>query len=82
MVFVINKSTKDWLQKKAQAHVSRDRKRGNKSATISEYKEAIHTAVIECEGKDFYTGESLRWNSIGAYDSRYPRAYARGTLTF
>jgi len=60
---------KDWLRKKAQAHVRRDRKRGNKSAKISEYKEAMHEAVTESEGKDFYTGELLKWNLIGEYDN-------------
>lgn len=36
-----------WHQRKAQAHVKRDRQRGNIKATGSEYREAIH---YQCGG--------------------------------
>ena len=48
-----------WLQRKAVAHVKRDRKRGNIAATISEYKRAVHDAVWTSNGRDIYTHEQL-----------------------
>lgn len=58
-----------WLQRKAAAHVRRDRKRGNVGATISDYKQAIHKVVIASNGCDAYTGESLNWSLISQYDN-------------
>ena len=58
-----------WLQRKAAAHVKRDRKRGNGSATVSEYKRAIHYAVCASQGRDAYTGEQLDWQLISTYDN-------------
>jgi hypothetical protein len=58
-----------WLHRKAMAHVKRDRKRGNASATISAYKQAIHAAVIESDGRDYYTGEELDWGLISTYNN-------------
>jgi hypothetical protein len=58
-----------WLARKAAAHVKRDRKRGNSSATIEAYKRAIHAAVARSSGKDAYTGELLRWDLISKYDN-------------
>ena len=63
------KTYRRWLHKKAQAHVRRDKKRFNKRVLISEYKKAIHKAVIECRGVDSYTGEELRWDLISKYDN-------------
>ncbi len=60
---------KRWLQRKAQAHVRRDKHRGNKTATIEKYKQAINRAVNESEGKDYYTSEKLRWDLISQYDN-------------
>lgn len=34
-----------WLHRKAMAHVKRDRGRGNATAMVAEYKQAIHEAV-------------------------------------
>lgn len=56
-----------WLQRKAAAHVIRDRKRGNVSASISEYKRVIHNAVCASQGRDAYTGEQLDWHLISTY---------------
>jgi hypothetical protein len=57
-----------WLQRKAVAHVRRDKKRQERgSITISKYKEAIHGAVWAGGGRDFYTGESLDWSLISKY---------------
>ena len=39
------------LSRKATAHVKRDRKRGNKAAKVSIYKEAIHDAVMRSNGR-------------------------------
>ena len=58
-----------WLQRKAEAHIKRDRKRGNTSGSVSEYKRAIHQAVCSSEGKDAYTGEHLAWKLISTYDN-------------
>jgi hypothetical protein len=66
-----------WLQRKAAAHVKRDRKRGNPSATIEEYKLAIHKAVLASEGCDVYTGETLRWDLVSTYDNEASKAAGR-----
>lgn len=58
-----------WLQRKAAAHLKRDRKRGNKSGSVSEYKRAIHEAVCKSEGKDAYTGEELDWKLVSTYNN-------------
>ncbi|MDO9226469.1 MAG: hypothetical protein Q8M09_19760 [Pseudomonadota bacterium] len=58
-----------WLQRKAQAHVKRDRRRGNVSATNAAYKQAIHAAVLDCAGRDSYTGDWLQWERISQYDN-------------
>jgi len=53
-----------WLRRKAQAHVKRDRRRGNEAAIGEAYRDAIHSAVAESGGKDVYTGEMLDWSLI------------------
>ncbi len=58
-----------WLRRKAQAHVKRDRRRGNVSASGISYREAIHWAVVESAGRDAYTGEFLDWKLISQYDN-------------
>lgn len=58
-----------WLRRKAAAHVKRDRGRGNSSASGEAYKEAIHKAVLESEGRDAYTGEALDWSLTSRYDN-------------
>jgi hypothetical protein len=59
-----------WLARRAAAHRKRDRVRGNLSATISAYKEAIHAAVLRGGERDAYTGERLRWDLISTYDNQ------------
>ena len=66
-----------WLHRKALAHVKRDRKRGNDQATNEEYKVAIHDAVIESNGNDFYTGEKLDWSLLSKYDNEESKAFKR-----
>lgn len=71
-----------WLQRKVAAHVKRDRKRGNTAAMISEYKSAVHNAVIASGGRDVYTHEPLHWHLISTYDNAESfegrRAYKAG----
>ncbi len=58
-----------WLRRKAQAHVKRDRRRGNETAIGEAYRVAIHSAVSESGGRDAYTGEELDWSLISKYDN-------------
>lgn len=58
-----------WLEHKAQAHVRRDRKRGNASAIGEAYRVAIHAAVAAGGGRDAYTGEALDWSLLSRYDN-------------
>jgi hypothetical protein len=64
---VSQESYLQWLQRKANAHLKRDRKRGNTVATRASYKLGIHKAVLRSEGKDEYTGRLLRWDLISQY---------------
>jgi hypothetical protein len=66
-----------WLRRKAAAHVKRDRKRGNRAATGETYRVAIHSAVLNCEGRDCYTGEELRWDLISTYCNETSRSGRR-----
>lgn len=66
-----------WLHRKAMAHVRRDRKRGNDAVTVSLYKLAIHAAVVESEGKDYYTGEKLDWSLLSQYNNVESKAHRR-----
>lgn len=59
---------KRWLQRKAVAHVKRDRKRQT-VCTVAQYKAVIHAAVCASEGKDFYTGEQLDWSLVSKWDN-------------
>ena len=59
----------DWLHKKAAAHVRRDKRRWKAEISVSDYKQAIHEAVINGNGFDPYTGEKLDWHLIGKYDN-------------
>jgi len=63
-----------WLRRKALAHVKRDRERGNTTATIQEYKEAVHLAVVGSRGLDCYTGEGLDWSLCGKYRNAEAKA--------
>lgn len=63
-----------WLQRKAQAHVKRDRLRLSGPITITIYKQQIHIAVCHSEGLDWYTGETLDWEKISTYDNESSKA--------
>ena len=58
-----------WLRRKPQAHVRRDRRRGNKTSIGEAYRVGIHSAVMESGGRDTYTGEELNWSLISQYDN-------------
>jgi hypothetical protein len=66
-----------WLHRKANAHVKRDRRRGNSEAVREAYRIAIHRAVCESEGVDQYTGEKLDWHLISRYDNEESKAGRR-----
>jgi hypothetical protein len=57
------------LHWKAVAHVRRDKKRGNRVATVPLYKKAIHEAVCKGGTRDAYTGRSLDWSLIRTYNN-------------
>ncbi len=71
-------STTRWLDRKAIAHVRRDKKRGNATATNKEYKQAIDAAVEASHGMDAYTGESLEWALISEYKDDDSKIGGRG----
>lgn len=60
---------KRWLHRKAVAHVIRDRKRWQIPLAVTDYKQAIHAAVIETGAHDAYTGDGLDWGLISKYDN-------------
>jgi hypothetical protein len=66
---VTHETYERWLRRKAQAHVKRDRRRGNETAIGETYRNAIHAAVVESGGTDAYTGEQLDWSLISKYDN-------------
>jgi len=66
-----------WLERKAAAHVKRDRARG-RTNTRPIYKEAIHAAVVLSRGRDHYTGEPLEWHLISTYNNEKSKAGKHG----
>jgi hypothetical protein len=58
-----------WLDRKAQVHVNRDKRRGVSSGGKASYKERICQAVNEAQGRDYYTGQRLAWNLISRWDN-------------
>lgn len=63
-----------WLERKAKAHVKRDRRK-NPLITTSSYKKKIHQAVLDSKGLDAYTGEQLDWSLISKYRSELAKKY-------
>ncbi len=58
-----------WLTRKAAAHVKRDLGRERPDATGAAYRDAIHAAVLQSNGRDAYTGEDLDWKLISTYEN-------------
>ena len=59
-----------WLHRKAQAHARRDRRRWKRTISPSDYKQAIHQAVLRADGRDSYTREPLDWSLLSEWDNR------------
>lgn len=74
---VDGKRYQHWLARKARAHVKRDKRRGNPTASFVEYRAAIHRAVLYSRGNDAYTGEPLDWSKISTYDNETSKAAGR-----
>jgi hypothetical protein len=53
-----------WLDRITNAHVKRDRQRSTAPINRATYRCAIHKAVCDSNGYDFYTGEELDWKSL------------------
>lgn len=59
-----------WLQRKAEAHAKRDKKRfPHACLTVSAFKLRIHEAVLHSGGSDFYTGKQLAWEKLSLYNN-------------
>lgn len=66
--FALNEDAfRKWLDRKAKAHVRRDKQRGFHRATVPVYKQAILDAIERSQGQDCYTGEKLDWSRIGLW---------------
>jgi len=57
--------------------VKRDRERGNGSASLEEYKAAIHQAALTGGDHDAYTGLPLRWDLISRYNNEQAKQRGR-----
>lgn len=58
-----------WLSRKAAAHLKRDRKRGYEGVSGALYRDEIHKAVLDSNGRDYYTGEELDWSLLSKYNN-------------
>lgn len=58
-----------WLDRKAKSIKRRNKEKDGKDYGLGLYKEAIHKAVCDSEGKDFYTGENLDWSLLSKFDN-------------
>jgi hypothetical protein len=76
--FLVGRVTREayarWLQRKAVAHVKRDRLRLAGPISVSGYKQQIHAAVCASNGTDWYTGEPLAWEIISTYNNDESKA--------
>jgi hypothetical protein len=62
-----------WLDLKAKELLKRDKRRNKPYAfnnSRSNYKDYIHNAVLEAGFYDPYTGDEMRWDLIGTWDSK------------
>jgi hypothetical protein len=58
-----------WVKRKAANQARRDQNRFGAHTSGAAYRQAIHQAVIACNGADVYTGEQLDWSLISQYDN-------------
>ena len=56
-----------WLYRRAASLLKRDRKH-HVVATLKEYRDEIHQAVLTAADTDAYTGERMNWGLIGTYN--------------
>jgi hypothetical protein len=66
-----------WLERKTAVHLKRDKNR-DRPATRPLYKDAIHAAVLQSDGLDCYTGETLNWHLISTYRNEASKAGRHG----
>ena len=69
-----NEEYKKWLIRKAMSQFKRDKdfyEKHNKKSPYErlDYKEALHFAVINSNGLDYYTGKALDWHLISTWDN-------------
>jgi hypothetical protein len=69
---------RNWIDAKAASLRRRDKKHTPMPPPKSLYKEAVHKAVCDSEGKDAYTGERLDWSLIGKYENEKSKQGRRG----
>ena len=65
---------KKWLIRKAMSQFKRDKDFYEKHDKVFpyeriDYKEALHQAVIDSEGLDYYTGKKLDWHLISTWSN-------------
>ena len=58
-----------WLRRRSAAHVKRDRARRRHAIKPESYRVAIHKAVVDSGGLDFFTKEKLDWTLLSRYES-------------
>jgi hypothetical protein len=66
---VTHEAYERWPRRKAQAHVTRDRQRGNETAIGEAYRNAVHTAVISCQVGTPTPAKSSTGALISKYDN-------------
>ncbi len=72
--FCSETSYRQWLTRKANAHLIRDRKRWHSTASVKDYMIAIHSAVIDAGRYDYYTGEELDWGLVDKHSNEQSSA--------
>ena len=69
-----------WLDKVTTPHLLRDRKRlVGQTIERKVYRVAIHKAVVESNGKDYYTGEPLNWKLLQHFSGSTVSTTAKGS---
>jgi len=67
-----------WLSRKARSLRKRDQKgRYFLNYTNECYKKEIHRAILDSEGRDYYTCEKLNWKKMGKYNNEQSKKAGR-----
>ena len=71
IVGLTEEAYRHWLKSKALAHVRRDKdpRRKHKAVTAGAYKKRIYAAVVESQGRDYFTGQPLQWNLVSKWNN-------------